>query len=42
MISKERNSRVFDRKAVMPWVLSESIFAEGRLWKLLASVFCVC
>lgn len=32
LIWKERNSKVFDRKAVMPWVLSESILTEGRFW----------
>ena len=31
-IWKERNARVFDRKASMPWVLSDIILDEGVVW----------
>lgn len=34
LIWKDRNSRVFDKKAVIPCVLYESTYAEGRLRSL--------
>jgi hypothetical protein len=40
LLWKERNARVFDKRVVMPWVLSESILSEGLLWEF-ADFICV-
>ena len=42
MLWKERNSRVFDKRAAMRWVLSDCIHDEGKLWGLAGfNVICV-